>query len=95
MLPSRLLAETLEPSGGEGHQLGYARQVPVCVRDLCVPEVGRKGGDALLDVYTLSVPSEETLAREGVPQVVNVGTAVKPDRMRDEIDELAAHTAHS
>jgi hypothetical protein len=61
-----LPAQTLEPSGGDGHQLRHSGQVPVRVRDLRVPEVCREGGNALLDVSTLSIPSEKTLARERV-----------------------------
>lgn len=88
-------SEPLEPSGRNRHQLWDPRDVPVRVRDLCVPEVRRERSDALLDIDAVAVPAEKTTAGERVAEIVEPRSSPEPRGGWDHaVDQGPADSAH-
>src|SRR5712691_10944189 len=60
-----------EPLGGESHEVGDSREVPVRVRHPRVAQVGGEGSELGVDVDAFAVPRQQTPTGEGVAQVVD------------------------
>jgi hypothetical protein len=66
-----LLSQTLEPLRSYGHEFRNAREVPVRIGDLGMPEIGRQGEDLLLpDIGSLVIPAQEFAHRKCMTTVM-------------------------
>lgn len=60
----------LEPGERVAHQLGARTEIPVGVLDTHVTEEGRQGRQLALDVLARSIPTQQRLNGEPVPQIM-------------------------
>src|SRR3546814_19670632 len=65
--------ERLEAAAGRRPQFRRTRAVPVGVGHLGMADIGRKGGEGVVDVSALALPALYPSANESVSQVLEIG----------------------
>src|SRR3546814_3932899 len=68
--------ERLEAAAGRRHQFRRTREVPVGVGHLGMADIGRKGGEGVVDVSALALPALYPSANESVSQVMDADLVV-------------------
>ena len=65
----------MQPAGGQGEQFGGGAQVPVGVGRTPVPQEGGQDGCVRLNIDAVAIPAQVGVDGEGVPEIMNAGTA--------------------
>lgn len=69
-------SEILEAVACGGHQIRDAGQIPICVRYLCMPDVGRECRDRVVDIGTIGLPPLDASADECVSEVMDANVVM-------------------
>src|SRR5690348_678074 len=66
---------SLHPPQRLAQQFRRRREIPVGVRDMRMPEIGRERGQVSLDIDTAAVPAEERGDRQAMAKIMQTGSA--------------------
>src|SRR5215471_10306544 len=79
------LPSLFQPFSGCSQQFRRARQIPIGVGDVCVPEIGGQDRQTPFGVLAFSVPAQQDLDRETVPKIMQARAATGSERTQSNL----------